>query len=207
MVPIHDTDLAHERWAQTEWEHYELWEKLEVKLRRRKSVWIGAALLLFFILSSIPILIEHWPKWTALGANRKIAQQINRVKAMAGQPSDQDHRAFRLRFSADHRLSYSIEKLTSCSDASGQLIESGNVIRQSQLENYALLSTEQGKNLGIPGLVESVCFDSLSGSEQSSKDEAISGFGIISVKDLAEKRADRVSILIFKGPSAELSFE
>jgi hypothetical protein len=207
MVPIHDTDLAQERWAQTEWEHYELWEKLEVKLRRRKSVWIGAAVLLFFMLSSVPILIEHWPKWTALGANRRLSQQINRLKTMAGQPSDLDHRAFRLHFSADHRLSYSIEQLTSCADASGQPMESGNLVRDSKLENYVLLSPEQGKSLGIPGLVESICFDSLNGSEQSSKDESISGFGIISVKDLAEKRADRVSILIFKGPSAELSFE
>jgi hypothetical protein len=207
MVPIHDTDLAQERWAQTEWEHYELWEKLEVKLRRRKSVWIGAAILLFFLLSSVPILIEHWPKWVAMGANRKLSQQINRLKVMAGKPSDQDHRAFRLRFSADHRLTYSIEKLTNCSESSGQLIESGNIIRESRLENYALLSPEQGKSLGIPGLVESICFDALNGSEQSVKDESISGFGIISVKDLAEKRTDRVSILIFKGPSAEPSFE
>jgi hypothetical protein len=81
------------------------------------------------------------------------------------------------------------------------------VVRAAWLDHYALLSPEQGKSLGIPGLVESICFDSLSGSEQSSKDESVSGFGIISVKDLAEKRADRVSILIFKGPSAELYFE
>jgi hypothetical protein len=207
MVPIHDTDLAQERWAQTEWEHYELWEKLEVKLRRRKAFWIGATVLLFFLLSSVPILIEHWPKWIALSANRNLSQQINRLKTMAGQPSDQDHRAFRLRFSADHRLSYSIEKLNTCADTAGQLVESGNVVRNSQLENYALLSPEEGKSMGIPGLVESICFDSLNGSEQSSKEESISGFGIISVKDLAEKRADRVSILIFKGPSAESSFE
>jgi hypothetical protein len=86
MVPIHDTDLAQERWSQTEWEHYELWEKLEAKFRRRKAVWIGAAVLLFFVLSSVPILIEHWPKWIALGANRKLSEEINRLKAIAGQP-------------------------------------------------------------------------------------------------------------------------
>ena len=68
MVPIHDTDLAQERWSQTEWEHYELWEKLEVKLSdvARPSGSAPLPFLLFFILSSVPILIEHWPKWIAL---------------------------------------------------------------------------------------------------------------------------------------------
>jgi hypothetical protein len=112
-----------------------------------------------------------------------------------------------LSFSADRRLSYSVEKLTSCLDASGQLIESGNLVRSAQLENYTYLTQDQGRTLGIPGLVESICFDSLNGSEQTLKEGSISGFGIISVKDLADGRADRASILIFKGPSAALSFE
>jgi hypothetical protein len=207
MVPIHDTDIAQERWAQTEWQHYELWEKVEVQLRRRKAIWIAATVLLFLCLSSVPILMDRWPKWTALGANRKLGQQIGLMKAVAGLPSEADHQAFRMRFSPDHRLSYTIEKLSSCSDPSGTVVRTGELLRASRMDQFVLLSPQQGKELGIPGLVESFCYDSLKGSEQTAGEESISGFGVISVKDLAEKRTDRVSLLIFKGPSAELSFE
>jgi hypothetical protein len=211
MVPIHDTDIAHERWAQAEWQYYELWEKVEVKLRRRKALWIIATLLVFLGLSSVPILVDRWPKWTALSANRKLAQQIGLLKAEVGAPSVSDHQAFRVRFNPDHRLTYTVEKVETCADpigaASTSVVRTGDLLRQAHLNDYVLLNPAQGKELGVPGLVDSFCYDSLSGSTATAKDEAISGFGIVSVKDLAEKRTDRISLLIFKGPLAELSFE
>jgi hypothetical protein len=211
MVPIHDTDIAHERWTQAEWQHYELWEKVEVKLRRRKALWIAGTVLVFLGLSSVPILVDRWPKWTALSANRKLAQQMSLLKAEVGAPSGSDHQVFRIRFNPDHRLSYIVEKVESCSDligaASTSVVRTGDLLRSTHLEDYALLDPAQGKELGVPGLVDSFCYDSLLGSVATPKDESVSGFGIISVKDLAERRTDRVSLLIFKGPLAELSFE
>ena len=50
MVPIHDTDVAEERWSQAEWENYELWEKVELKLKRKKQLWILATFLVFLAL-------------------------------------------------------------------------------------------------------------------------------------------------------------
>jgi hypothetical protein len=208
MVPIHDTDLAQERWSQTEWRHYELWEQVEVKLRHRKMMWIGATVLVFLVLSSIPILMDRWSKWVTLGANRKLAQQISQMKASVGMSRENEHAAFRLRFSPDHRLTYTIERLNSCANPfSGVVVSSGDLVRGSYMDQYVLLTPQQGQDLSIPGLVESICIDSLTGAEETPKEDSIAAFGVISVKDLADKRTDRVSTLIFKGPSAELSFE
>ena len=205
MVPIHDSDIAEERYAQAEWQHYELWEKIEVRLKRKRNLWIAAAVLAFLMLSSIPILTDHWPKWTALKAARTLGDRINEVKRLAGT----ENQAYRLEFAADRKLSYSIVKVPNCSAASsvGSIVKSGSLLSEGHLEDFVLLSPEEGRRLGLPGLVESICYDPLAGSPGTSQPESIAGFGIVPVKDLTDARADRLSLLIFKGPSAEISFE
>ena len=205
MVPIHDSDIAEERYAQAEWNHYELWEKIEVKLKRRRNLWVVATALVFLMLSSIPILLDHWPKWTALKASRVLGEQVNQLKRLAGT----QNQAFRLEFSADHKLNYTILKLASCSSPSstGAVVSTGSLLRASHLDEFALLAPNEGRDFGMPGLVESICYDPLTGSASTPQDQSISGFGIIPVKDLTDKRQDRISLMIFKGPSAEVSFE
>jgi hypothetical protein len=207
MVPIHDSDIAAERWNQTEWQHYELWEKIEIRLKRRRNLWIAGTVLVFLALSSIPILVDRWPKWTSLKAARKLGEEINGLKRLAGI----ENQAFRIVFSQDRKLSYSILKVPSCTAEetanAAMVVQSGSLLNGSRLDQYVLLSRDEGNELGIPGLLQSLCYDPLAGSTATNRDEAISGFGIIPVKDLTEKRQDRISLLIFKGPSAEVSFE
>lgn len=204
MVPIHDTDVAEERWSKAEWENYELWEKIEVRLKRRKLLWIGATVFVFLLISSIPILLDRWPKWVTLSATRKLAQEINLVKREAGI----EHRAIRLRVNTD--LSFTIEKVSSCADIlPGPAIREGTLVKASSVGQYLLLSSSMADRLGIPGLASTFCYDSLQGASALPSD-TWQGFGIIPASDannLAEPRLDRVSSLLLHGPSAELSFE
>jgi hypothetical protein len=205
MVPIHDSDIAEERYAAAEWQHYELWEKIEVKLKRRRNLWIAATILVFLILSAVPIWIDRWPKWTSLRATRRLGERINELKRLAGT----ENQAFRIEFSADHKLSYTISKVPSCIEPifSGTVVRTGSLVNGSVLDDYELLSPQAGMEFGIPGLVESICYDPLAGSLSTPRADSLSGVGIIPVKDLTDHRSDRISILIFKGPSAEISFE
>src|SRR5262245_34313847 len=102
MVPIHDTDVASERWSKAEWEHYELWEKIEQRYRRRRRLWILGTVAVFVALSSIPVIMDRWPHWASVTASRKLASEINALKRDASI----EHQAFRLRFEGKGALSY-----------------------------------------------------------------------------------------------------
>lgn len=199
MAPIHDTDIASERWSQAEWQHYELWEKIEVRLRRRKGLWVMATAIVFLVLSAIPIWMDRWPKWKSLSMVRHLAREINQVKLLAST----ERNAYRLRFIDGGSLNYEIEKTTHCSDPRGEVMRTGHLGESG----FALIDPDDGKTRGIPGLITSFCYDFLAGSEMILHGESLVGFAIAPVKDLAQSRSDRISTLILKGTSAEISFE
>jgi hypothetical protein len=214
MAPVHETDIASERWSKAEWSHYELWEKLELKLRRRKLIWISATVAVFLALSSVPIILDRAPKWTAMSISRRLAQVINGMKSEASLK----HQAHRIRFAADGSLGYEIERVSSCSatqaeaGAKGMAMAKGSeVVRLGSLdpggnrEPFVLLSPEQAPAFQIPGIVSSFCYDPYAGAVTDGS--ALVGFGILSAKDLTERRPDRLSVLLIQGASAELSFD
>src|SRR5277367_3741280 len=144
MPPIHETDIASERWSKAEWSHYELWEKLELKLRRRKLIWISATVAVFLALSSVPIIIDRAPKWTAMSIARRLAQVINGMKSEASLK----HQAHRIRFAADGSLSYEIERSNSCAATdSGEVIHKGTLEPGGSGGPFALLSADQASAL------------------------------------------------------------
>jgi hypothetical protein len=204
MVPIHDTDVGSERWSKAEWEHYELWEKTESRMRKRKGLWIGATALVFLLISSIPVIMDRSPKWAAMKYSRKLASEISAIKRQAGI----DQQAFRLKFTDGSKLDYVIEKSPRCNDPSVTIVRGGNLADgKSTGDAYEILSSPVAKELSIPGIVQSFCYDAYSGSEPSEKGENLVGFAIIPVKDLTAKKTDRISIVLLKGPSAEISFD
>jgi hypothetical protein len=203
MVPIHDTDVAHERWSKAEWENYELWEKVEVRLRRHKRIWILASFLVFISLSAVPIAIDRWPKWTTRFVARHLAQEINRIKREA----IKSKAAYRIRFTGDSRLNYVVEQLTECASPQGEIKRAASLVNDSLGDLYSWIAPLVGKDLGIPGVVGEFCYDYLAGSYAAQKGEAVIGFGIIPAKDLGEKRLDRLSLLLLSGPSGEMSFD
>jgi hypothetical protein len=203
MVPIHDTDVSEQRWSKSEWENYELWEKVELRLKRQRRLWIMATAAVVVFFSAIPIVIDRWPKWKTRSAVRHLAQEINKMKREASI----ERTSYRLQFVNGVKFQYFIEKVKDCKSAGGELVRASSVNRLSFEEGYTLIPPKIGQELGIPGLIQSFCYDYLSGSVIPEYPNTISGFGIISVKDLAEKRLDRISLLLLSGPSADVSFD
>jgi hypothetical protein len=198
MVPIYDSDLAEDRWSKAEWNHYELWEKVEQRARRKDRLWIAATAVVFLLLSSVPILIDQKPKWETLSALRNLGQQLNWIKRQASIHRD----AFRIRFAGDGSSNYRIEELKDCSQNSGPLIREGS-LRSSE---YVFLTRARGESLGIPGILQEFCYDGFTGSAVYKQGESVAGFGMLPVIDL-HSRMDRLSLLLVTGPSGEISFE
>ena len=203
MVPIHDTDIAESRWTKAEWENYELWEKVETRVRRRKRLWISGTVVLFLAISSVPIIRDRFPKWKSLNYTRRLAQEINRVKREA----NTDHVAYQIRFEGDGSLGYQIEKLTSCDSSQATFVRSGVLSNSNNATHFAVISAKRGNDLGVPGLAERFCYDPLKGSDAANLGGGLLGFGIGPVKDLTEGRIDRISVLLLSGPVAEVSFD
>ncbi len=202
MVPMDESNLAAEGWSQVEWDHYELWDQVEQRLRRQRYLWIFATTLVFIFLSAIPIVQDRWPKWATRSLSRQLAQEMNWVKSEAS-----THRgAYRFRFKEPGSLHFEVERLSSCKVLGGEVVRTGSLARAGD-GRYIWMPTALGLTQGIPGLVAEFCYDSLEGSPVSPQAGSLSGFGIISVRDLADKRYDRMSILLFAGTLAEISFD
>jgi hypothetical protein len=220
MVPIYDSDLAEDRWSKAEWSHYELWEKVDQRIRKHKRLWIAATVLVFILLSSIPVIIEQRPKWRSLSAARKLGQEINWMKSEAAI----HHSAYRIRFEGTGSLRYEVETADHCGNrgnraamangmgsvtgdpAAFKSVRSGSLLASGD-ESFVLLSREQGQRLNIPQLLESYCYDPLQGGQAEGSADDIAAFAIIPVNDLSVGRMDRLSVLLLSGASAELSFE
>ncbi|MBC7691108.1 MAG: hypothetical protein H7222_05015 [Methylotenera sp.] len=208
MVPVHDTDIANERWKKAEWSHYELWERVEHRLRRRKQIWIMLTILLFLMLSAVPIIRERLPQWKSLAATRRLSQELNQLKRDAAV----ERMAYRLRFirapGEVGSTAYTVEKSPSCQDTSGKVVRSGELMKATDIGAFTVITSSEGRALNLPGLVEQFCYDPLSGmAPVAGASDKLAGVGIIQLKDLTEKRLDRIALLLLSGPSAEISFD
>lgn len=206
MVPIYESDVAEERWTKAEWSHYELWERIEHRIRRHKRLWILATILVFLVLSAIPTVLEQGARWTCLSATRRLAQEITRMKREAAI----EHAPYRIHFLSaqdENSVIYQVERVEKCSSTTGTLIRTGSIVSASQTSLFRLMSPQTGAKLSIPGLLQDFCYDPLLGSSPFAQGEVTAGFAVIPVKDLADHRIDRMSILLLNGPSGEASFE
>ncbi|MGE0614307.1 MAG: hypothetical protein AB7P04_01590 [Bacteriovoracia bacterium] len=205
MVPVHDTDVAEERWSQASWRTFELWERIEQQLKKTKRNWILAAILVFLILSSIPVVMDRLPKWRTLTAARQLSQELNQLKREAAL----EHFSYRLRFTQAVGLRFEIEMLKTCADPSGQKIREGSLLPDAQAGDYSILGFDQGEQLGIPGLVKELCYDFQGGAvftQRPTDGKELVAFGLIPVKDLTEIRMDRITLVMVQELSAETSF-
>src|SRR5947209_6501404 len=152
MAPIYESDVAEERWSKTEWNHYELWEKVEQRIRRYNRLWIAATVLVFLLLSSVPIVIDQYPRWTALAATRRLGQEIANMK----RESAMTHVPYRIRFvqSGETGAEFQVEKLEKCGQATGTVVKTGTLVSAAQASKYRFLTRQMGESLSIPGLIE-----------------------------------------------------
>jgi hypothetical protein len=221
MAPIYDTDLAEERSAKTQWENYELWEKVSIRLLRRKRAWIALTVLVFLVLSSVPIVVERRPKWVALAASRRLAEEISRLKREASMQKV----AFRIRVlseDASGPLRFEVDRLPSCSSSEpdsktrdgvearpGELkkVHSGNLSSVQAGVPLSVVLPEQAAEFGLRDLLASHCYDYLAGNSEVLQGKSIGGFALIPSVDLGLRRSDRVAFLLLSGASGELIFE
>jgi hypothetical protein len=210
MVPIHDTDVAEERWSKAEWEGYELWEKIEARLKKRRRLWIFSTAVVILVLSAIPLIYQKWEKWMTRSLARQLAVKLNQMKSDAGI----QHVPFRLKLiEGKDSLDYVIEKLKTCSDPKGEVTENGTLAWAQIQSRYTWLTPEKGKLLEVPGLSSEVCYDPLLGiqtaavSDVKMTDQKVIGFGILPVKDLSNHEIDNLSIVLLTPPEGEVTFE
>jgi hypothetical protein len=105
-------------------------------------------------------------------------------------------------------LNYVVESADSCAHAAGwSPVRERNLLDPKLSERYVLISADRGRSMNLPGLVDSLCYDYLSGSSHVVAGASLVGFGIAPVKDLTEDRNDRISLLLLSGPSAEIFFD
>ena len=203
MCPIHDTDSPEERWSKAEWEHYELHEKLEARARRKRRWVIASCVALFLVLSAVPVVLDRAPQWLALRAARELGENFSRLKREAGM------RKLALRVSVDPSqiLHLRVEHAETCKserfepDSEFELLQG-----DSRRDQLGWIDPAKGKESGIPGLLNGICFDPHLGSEATPQPTSVAGFGIAPVRELTET-PERYSVVVLTGPSAEISFE
>lgn len=203
MVPIHDTDIAEERWTQAEWEHYELWEKIENRLVFKKRLWIIATSIVFLLISSIPILKNRTPKWRGESLVRRIAQEIGTLQKRALS----EKAAFTLRFAGTTPFEFDVFKSADCSSKNLTKEYTGTVLKSQSPSDLILLTSEQAKQLEIPNVITEICFSHLTGNEWDRQGSKTVGFAVMPKDDILEKKIDRVSVLVLSGPNAEAHFD
>ena len=212
MVPIHESDVAENRWKDDEWRPFELWERIELRLRR-KRLWIILAVAVVFVgILAEPLIADRLPKWRALNAMRVLAVRANQMKvdaASLGVP-------LRLRIeNSSAGPQYVVERVDQCDTNRGfsnGIVEaqSGRVWGGGPLfENpergaeFVVFDPRQAITLGLERVTTAVCYDPL-GTESI---EGVQALGILIAKDLANQRLDRVAFLNFSGLFAEIDFD
>lgn len=205
MAFVFNQYLSQHRWEDSEWGHYELWEKEEARFKKRRKIWIFCFLSLFLVLSSIPVILNRYPKWISRRIARELAQKISALKRDASI----QRTALRIRFDQERSLHYVIERLKNCHDLTVmEVIDQGFLGSLAMQKDYAWLSPAQGLSVSVPGLIQEFCYDSLNGSSSLSKNpDILWAFGIIPVKDLSYNRIDRMALLLFLGTFGEMSFD
>ncbi len=203
MVPIHESDVAENRWKDDEWRQFELWERIEFRLRRKK-VWIILGVFLVFVaILAAPVIEDRLPKWRAINAMRILAVRANQMKvdaAALGVP---------LRLRIEDSLDgpqYVIERVDQCdSNSKSARIWGGGPVfaNRERGTDFVVFEPRDATTLGLERVTTTVCYDPL-GAETADRVQAL---GILTAKDLTEKRLDRVAFLNFSGLFAEIDFD
>ncbi len=212
MVPVHESDVAENRWKDDEWRQFELWERIELRLRRKKTWIILAVAFVFIAILGAPVIEDRLPKWHALNAMRILAVRANQMKvdaAALGVPL-----RLRIEDSADGPQ-YVIERVDQCDtnrgfsngivEAKSARVWGGGPLFESpeRAHEFVVFEPKFASALGLERVTTAVCYDPL-GTEAG---EGIRALGILSAKDLTEKRLDRVAFLNFSGLFAEIDFD
>ncbi|MBS1963936.1 MAG: hypothetical protein JST04_17120 [Bdellovibrionales bacterium] len=212
MVPIHESDVAENRWKDDEWRQFELWERIELRLRRKRGWTILAVALVFVTILAVPIVQDRLPKWRALNAMRVLAVRANQMKvdaAALGVP-------LRLRIeNSAEGPQYVIERIDQCDanhgfsngivEAKSARVWGGGPVFENPArgQEFVVFEPREATQLGLERVTTTVCYDPLGNTAA----DRVQALGILTAKDLTDKRLDRVAFLNFSGLFAEIDFD
>jgi hypothetical protein len=191
-----------DRWADEEWNSFELYEKQRVRDRRKWALILTSALLVFLSLCAIPVVKERSLKWRSLRIARDLAVEVEKIKTLA----IKNKKAARLVFSQNPESmnTVTIEVIDHCEDTvddKNRKVIATKVWTPNPGE-FTVLTREDAKNLDLSLVDPTVCFDSVIGLIHAYQKQVV---GIVPTADLLEKRLDRASYVIIEGESAKVT--
>lgn len=208
MAPIHETDVDENRgadssrhsarWSQEEWKDYELWEKIDARERRRRKLWVLGAALLFFALLAVPVWWERSPLWRANQAALRLARELSLAKKEAALEGSAVRVTLQI---GQPGLQIKKERLSDCGTARPERTperREETVVLRAPSAGLEWLPADRALDWSVPDVITSLCYDPVAGADGSGN------FAIISAKDLAIGRSDRVAILQASGSGADL---
>lgn len=203
MAPIYDSDIAEERWSKEEWRNFELWEKIERRVLKKKRLWIALTAVAFVILSAIPVVMERAPKWRALYGMRNLAKAMGEVRWRAVR-SKKPHRLL----IESEALSYKIFQVESCDSEEAENVEVPEQKLFSEKWNSGdlmFLDKEGAETLGLGAVTLTYCYDPVKGEKPILEDgPKTEGFVILPRSDFEEHRLDRLSLGLLNLETGEL---
>jgi len=204
--------LSEKRWEHDEWRRFELWERIELRLRRNRRLVYAAAFVVFLGLSSTPIWMDRSPAYRALRGARELSELLNQVKLEVART----RQAVRLVLSSEPGLGWEMERLASGCASSGEgavgagsePFRRGSLLAETESSSlFKFLSEAEGSALGIPGLLLEFCYDPIEGDFLAARGRKLAGFAVAPVVDLTALRIDRIATVVIRGHSADPRFE
>jgi hypothetical protein len=205
MAPLHDSDIPENRWKDSEWKYFVLWEKLEHQIQKRKRWIVGFTVLLGLGILSIPTIQSRYSKWLGLSIMRRFAVEVHRAEM----ESSRQRTSILVQLMKDSGAIWILsEAVGSCYDFTERReISRVQLSTPAQGRRFDVLTEGLAMNLSLQNLSQQFCYDPEKGQVMKSSNAPFTALGLIPVKDLSEKRLDRVTILRVTGPQASLSFE
>lgn len=197
-MPIYDSDVAAERFANDQWRTTEFWEKVRARESLKRRMWILAIGTLVILLSGIPVTWERRPKWATWTAARQLATQIQSMHREAAQR----HTALRLILKG---MAYEVVELANCDATQGMLLRQGTLLPEPLAADFQWITGIEAERLGFRPLADSICYDPRVAS--ASGDAVATAFVVAPKSDLAQTapRHDRFSSVTVL-PTGEVSF-
>ena len=195
-MPIHESDQAENRWNQAEWNTYELWEKLEIKQRRKRRWILGSACVVFLMISAVPVVREWTPRWQTLRAARLMAQELGMIKLEAVQLQS----SIRIRRTGDQ--SWAVESAPDCSSPSFTPIRTAEL----RVPEVRWLSTEEASRSSL-NTQDSYCFSPFARESEATTEAPRAHFAFASNQDAPLVRTDRIAVVSISSWDAVARFE
>lgn len=177
------------------WAETELYEKQRIRKIRKNAALIALTMLIFFGLTAIPVIQVRYPAWRTFKAARIISEHLEQIKVDAISKK----RPIRLDWN-ESGTEYKETWVKSCTDTTGEVRNTWSLPHAA--ESYVIVNKLRAQDLEISAIEDFFCFDPLSGFFGIPQQAT----AIIPVKDLTEKRLDRVSYVIVDALSAKISF-